>query len=422
MILRSSSVALLFMCYLLLFVITNANAQVNYVLNPSLENYTKCPYDFDQIKFAKYWTSIDTGWIPNAIDSFGNPNCTPEYCNSCAGLNYAASIPINDFFYHYPRTGNGLAQVMMFSDETFYYPYLRDYLQGHLYKALTTGKSYCVTFFVCLENTSQYAVNHIGAYLDNGEIDTTQNCGLPQTEYTSTLQVLETTIINDTLNWTKVEGSFTAMGNEKFITVGNFFSKSNTSYISTGFSSNYHAIYLVDDISVVESDHVAFAGNDTTIALGDSAFLGEIAVPYTWYKNSSGLSLIDSTSGGIWVKPALGTTDYMVKQTLCGVSTWDSVKITVVPVDVKNVGNVKNVSVYPNPNNGNFTIAGTTNNTDATIEILNTVGQVVYKKVASIQHDHLQEQINLNMPAGVYVLKITNDAGTSYFQRLVIYK
>ena len=34
--------------------------QVNYVLNPSFEQYKNCPNDADQIKFANYWSSIDT--------------------------------------------------------------------------------------------------------------------------------------------------------------------------------------------------------------------------------------------------------------------------------------------------------------------------------------------------------------------------
>ncbi len=77
-----------------------------------------------------------------------------------------------------------------------------------------------MTFYTTLEQSSAYAINHIGAYLDDGSIDGGQDsvgCAAPQTEYVP--QVFETSIINDTLNWVKVQGSFVANGTEKFITI-----------------------------------------------------------------------------------------------------------------------------------------------------------------------------------------------------------
>ncbi len=104
---------------------------------------------------------------------------------------------------------------------------------------LIQGQSYCVTFFVTLGQAFDYAVNHIGAYLDSGIIDTTKNCGSPQTTHVPQIQILN--IINNTLNWVKIEGSFTATGTEKFITIGNFYDKTHTTYIpsiSGGFGKN----------------------------------------------------------------------------------------------------------------------------------------------------------------------------------------
>lgn len=178
--------------YLLLFIVftcafLKGKAQVNYVLNPSFEQYSRCPYEADQIQFANYWSPIDTV-NHSPADSFGSSNCTPEYCNVCSVPGWT-SIPNAVAFKHYPRTGNGLAQVQMFYndiDTGTIHPYCRDYLQGRLYKKLTGGKSYCVSFYVVLADESGNAINNIGAYLDGGQIDSNgwQTCGLPHVDIT----------------------------------------------------------------------------------------------------------------------------------------------------------------------------------------------------------------------------------------------
>gem|GEM_PF-3067828 len=63
--------------------VTYTEAQINYVHNGSLEDHWRCPYSADQIKFANYWTAIDSTDHPADYDTFGSPNCTPEYSNVC---------------------------------------------------------------------------------------------------------------------------------------------------------------------------------------------------------------------------------------------------------------------------------------------------------------------------------------------------
>ena len=204
----------------------SVQAQVNLVKNPSLEEHWRCPVTDDDIAFANYWSCIDTSHtFPAVYDTFGNPNCTPEYINSC-GTNVEVTEPLNNRFYQYCRTGNGMAQLVTYFDEGYINLYKRDYLQGRLYSSLFAGQSYCVTFYVVLEESSVYAINHIGAYLDNGSIDTNSNCGYPHPE--NVPQVVATSIITDTLNWTKIQGSFIANGTEKYITIGNLYDNSHT--------------------------------------------------------------------------------------------------------------------------------------------------------------------------------------------------
>ena len=406
-ILKSSSVT--FVCYLLLIFTSNAYAQVNYVHNPSFEQYSQCPNAWDQIKFANFWS---------ASDSTNTGTCIPEYCNSCAGTNIDVGIPYSLSYYHYPRTGNGMAQVQMFYDEnSATFPVKRDYLQGRFYKSLVANKSYCVTFYVALEQESEYAINHIGAYLDNGQIDTsTSNCDKPQIQYTP--QIVETTIINDTLNWVKIEGTFTATGNEKFITIGNFFNKTNTNY--TIFDSWHLASgcswYLVDDVSVIESDTKAFAWGTDTLHKGylDSFLLGrdETIPGIKWYRDGV---LIDTLNAGIWCKDNVLNSHhiYVVSQILCGLTTYDTV---VVSVEMVSSGvNVNSehlqengVSVYPNPAKDEIMIRNTNSNTEPVMmDIYDLSGKKLLEK--QIQFPQNDNHVHLDLSSGVYMLKLTDN-------------
>lgn len=272
-------------------------AQVNYVLNPSLEAYKSCPAQFDQIRLAKYWSAIDTVnlMVTSGGDTFSQSNCAPEYIHTCAN-GTPAGAPDNAYFFQYPRSGHGMSLMIMYEDGSFPFPSKRDYLFGRLHTALTPGKTYCVSFYVnfCgFDNSSPsgYAVDHFGAYLDNGSIcqDTgANNCGLPHPEYMP--QVHTTTIIIDSLGWTKVQGSLVANGTERFITIGNFFDNSSINYIASSLSPTIpFSWYLVDDISVIESGKVADAGSDVAIVNGDSVHIGtnEEGMPCTWYVLSS---------------------------------------------------------------------------------------------------------------------------------------
>jgi hypothetical protein len=177
---------------ILLFTCAFAKAQVNLVRNPSFEDFSQCPDMFDQIAYAVFWS---------AIDSLGNADCTPEFCHACASAQYT-SIPASGYYYQYPRTGNGMAQIQSFFDEIDISTYYRDYLLGRLNTALVDGQSYCVTFYVNHVELSRYCIDKIGAYFDDGGICNVNNCSgpliqfNPQIEYTGGF-------ITDSLNWTR---------------------------------------------------------------------------------------------------------------------------------------------------------------------------------------------------------------------------
>ena len=394
-------------------------AQMNLVMNPSLEQYSVCPIHDDEIRYAYGWESLDTTWMPP--DFSHDLNGVPEYCNVCSSGYSWCSVPSALLYHHYPRTGNGMAEVQMFYNEYIDSPnwYERDYLQGHLSTTLTAGESYCVTFYVVYESGSKYTINHIGAYLDDGTIDTTGTPERIQRQYAP--QIIENEIISDTLNWTKVQSSFIATGIERFITIGNFTDTAHMSFVPTWDTGIYgtsafgpmYSWYLVDDISVIKSDAAANAGPDKIIAAGgDTVLIGDTLdsyVPAYWYAN--GL-IIDSNKSGIYVHPDT-TTTYVLALELCGRESYDTVVVWLASdtthdsISYVRPLNDQDIQVYPNPASNTITI---THAAGTIVIMFDAVGQEVFY---TLIHSNKEIENIQSLAPGVYVLQLV-DQVTGY--------
>ena len=75
------------------------------------------------------------------------------------------------------------------------------------------------------------------------------------------------------------------------------------------------------------------------------------------------------------------------------------------------------IMVYPNPNNGNFTIASLSAISNALVEINDVIGNTVFKK----QFSQLQnEQINISgFDSGIYYVRIMNDNGINETHKII---
>ncbi len=412
----------------------SGHAQINLVLNPSFEQYRQCPDQYDEAKYA-YWTGLDTNWSPPdwAHAIFG----VPDYCRVCAPLSSSVSIPAGGYYYHHARSGSAMMQVQMFFDEGYVSggpQNFRDYLQGRLTTTLIGGKKYDVCFYVSSELGSYYSVNHIGAYFDNGIIDTTPNPGCVQSQYSP--QILENAIINDTAiadtsTWIKVGGSFTAIGNEKFISIGQFTDRAHTNFFaikdtsgSVSSGSGFSSLYLIDDVSVIDCDNIPFAGHDTVVHPGDSAFLGtrEGLLPYMWYKLGDTTPITDVTgTSGVIVRPTV-TTSYVLKQELCNEVRWDTVKVWVWP-DTLSTVNVTSpqpppregeVLLWPNPTHGQLTITGAKG---YSVGVHDLVGRCVVPAVIATEREVLQIG---ELVSGVYFVRFVDRATGEVVVREVV--
>lgn len=383
-----------------------AHAQVNYVLNGGFEQYDTCPYDWNQIQLARYWHTLDT--------VYHFPACAPEFCHACAGSNPWAGLPVNVEFRHYPRSGDGMAQNVFYFDEGYSSLFFRDYTQGHLRTTLTTGRSYCLTFYVSLEQASQYATNKMGAYLDDGSIDIGADTGTCDNLITwVTPQVYTNTIINDTLNWVKIQGSFVANGTERFITIGNFFTAANTDTIKLDpWITNNFTWYLIDDVSVIESIAVADAGPNILIGNGDTVHIGtyEEGMPCTWYQLGGSAAI--GYGGGIKVQPTT-TTSYVVEMDLCSNITRDTMTVYVMPAGVNNTIRSQ-IITYPIPAASEWHIEHAAN---AALRITDLTGRHVLSTTINTNN----ETINIStLPNGTYLAEITDDRNNRYTTRLLV--
>jgi hypothetical protein len=76
------------------------------------------------------------------------------------------------------------------------------------------------------------------------------------------------------------------------------------------------------------------------------------------------------------------------------------------PTQIKPVEAENSINIYPNPNNGNFTIEGINTNTVVKLDIINTLGQSVYSKELKANNG----KISLSDPgltSGAYLLKLS---------------
>ena len=401
-----------------LFLLTCAwvlsHAQVNLVLNPSFEDYSKCPVSFQDIRVVRYWDGIDSSYhIGDTV--IYRPYCTPQYCNTCANDTTGyASVPNNGDFYQYPRTGNGLAYAIMLDDTLLTGdPHdFREYLQGRLSQPLVADTPYCVSFYVNMAEASTNAVDKIGAYLDDGSIDNGKNdanCFGVEKEYTP--QIYSPVIINDTENWVKIQGRFIANGTEKFITIGNFatFANTHTTFTNIGGGITF---YLIDDVSVIAYNSIADAGPDAFVSPGsDSAWIGthEEGLPCTWFIAGNPTPI--SYYGGFNVHPDT-TTRYVMVLDLCDNVSFDTVTVFAAPAGTP-ILNADRFQIFPNPTNGIFTIE---NAKGTTIIIYDVVGKEVYQENVATN----KQQIDINsLPDGVYMAHINNSMGNQVVRKVI---
>lgn len=204
-------------------------SQLNLVLNPSFEDTINCPFAAGDIAKA-------TGW---------NTLCgSPDYFNICN--QYDWGTPKNIFGFQQPASGNAYSGFITYSDVA---PNTREFPSCSLTSSLNIGTKYFISFKVALSleniaNPTNCASDKIGARFSTG----TYICN---SLITNSPAVYTNSIITDSLNWTRISGSFVADSAYSYVVIGNFFNDASTNtvkYFNSWWSD--FAYYFLDDICV----------------------------------------------------------------------------------------------------------------------------------------------------------------------------
>lgn len=138
------------------------------------------------------------------------------------------------------------------------------------------------------------------------------------------------------------------------------------------------------------------------------------ATSYQWYFNSG---IITGATNQIYI-PTVNGNYYVVITDTNGCSAFSST-YAMLDVSVREITVSNPIYVYPNPNNGNFTILFDQKGLSSVVEIYNVNGQKIYAQQLS-SNGIVSTELHLIAEAGIYLLHITREDGTVLTQRMIV--
>ncbi|MFC1733129.1 T9SS type A sorting domain-containing protein, partial [candidate division KSB1 bacterium] len=311
----------------LLIISHNLNAQ-NLVPNPGFEYHT--PSNSCNYCSNGYFILCFENWMaPIASPDFLSTKCTSSQLK----------VPVNKFGYQYSHSGIGYCGLDLF-EQPIPIPWpcsYREYIQTPLFLDLDSSKTYQITFFVNLTDTSNRALSNIGIYFSDTLIyyPPPIQPSIHVLDFIPQFQNPDSNIITDKIEWVEISGTYLAKGGERYIVIGNFFDDSSSNIITVpgGLTSiAISAYYFIDDIMIRQMDTIhypAVTGNDTLICFGDSIRLGLYDFSDYQYQWTATTSIHNDSVGNPWVKPIASTTYYLNQTDNYGMQSTDSLTVYV---------------------------------------------------------------------------------------------
>ncbi|MCY7410620.1 MAG: T9SS type A sorting domain-containing protein [Chitinophagales bacterium] len=220
--------------------VLNVVAQ-NLVPNPSFEEYSDCPTTLSQIDHAIGWMSFKE---------------SPDYFNSCAV--YPMNVPHTAMGFQLAFDGNTFAGIINTGNASASGNNGREYFGIQLSQLLTVGVQYFVSMKVILAAYPgrNCAINNLGAKFTTFYVNAPDD-NLPSVLITNSAQIYSQSILDDSINWITISGSFVADSAYKYIVIGNFFDDAHTDTLHC-LSTAY---YFVDEVCV-SADSLNCIGKD----------------------------------------------------------------------------------------------------------------------------------------------------------------
>jgi hypothetical protein len=375
------------------------------VPNPSFEDQQYCNSNFD---------NLGSGVLHNWF----NPNiATPDYYNACWE-------PLLQYYYS-PPNGQGFIGLCTYTTGLGG-TNIREYSSVQLNDTLLPNRWYVVSFYArVMRDRSRFASNNLGVHFS----DTLLHSNNGYVFYTSSgsnlnaqVKYFNNEVISDTSSWTWIRGLYQAHGGEKYLTLGNFNTDNQTTQgMEYMDGSGMQTYFLIDLVSVTSLDNTpgglpADAGADTTIYLGDTAFIGQKIsnMPSEWHKLDG--TPVATNTAGVYVNPQ-ETTTYVITQTINGLYSSDTVTVFVIDNLGESELTQSMLKLYPVPNYGSFQLQGNMNEGDQ-LFIMQLDGQVVLEETVSEACEVLALQTTVS--SGTYVLVLKNKSGQVLYRNRVV--
>lgn len=222
------------------------DSQTNLIYNGDFELYDTCPNNPSspgdlEIEHCLGWTA------PTKLG-------TSDYFNICNNTSvfHLAGVPQNLIGFQYPYNGNGYCGIIAWNIGLSNGESYREYIQTKLIRVLESGVNYHFSFHVAYYGVN-YSLEKIGALFSANDYNSNS-----YTPIIATPQIKnQNSFITDSLNWTKIEGDFYALGGEQFLTIGYF--EDSLSVKDTFNTYNdplalYDSYYFIDGVELVENE------------------------------------------------------------------------------------------------------------------------------------------------------------------------
>ncbi len=199
-----------------------------------------------------------------------------------------------------------------------------------------------------------------------------------------------------------------------------------TSPCGTATSSIIHVIVNKNPAASIT------AGGATTFCAGGSVTLIELPVTgcsYQWYKGASTIAGATSTN---YIATTAGNYKCRVTKTASGCFKNSNTIVVTVPCKEGEelLAENNNFTIFPNPNNGTFNLVFNSQFGGAspleggprgvtTLEIFNSLGQLIYSKQIHSADGNINETITIdNLSSGIYFVRLSN--GNNYSEQKLI--
>jgi gliding motility-associated-like protein len=317
----------------MLFLLPEVSVAQNLVINPGFENNNDCNSVIEYSPSYSTFPSV-TDWVSSIYQS------TPDYFNACNPP--GAGVPLNFIGSQQARTGNGYAgcYVQYWRDTAFSIPigyFYNEYVTTKLAQPMLAGTQYYVSFYVSLSEgfpgQGIDAIHDFGAHFSLSQLnDSIQYTGgiYSCLNVTAHINNPAGNYLDDTLNWMKIDGVYTAAGDEQWMTIGHFGDSTFPDHIvvrphSNGMFSYQFTYMYIDDVCVLDMSDPITSFRDTVVCPGllPVPLQGHVGgVRFQWSNGDTSQYSLISDSGLVWVR-TWGECSYYV----------DTIRVDFLPMD-----------------------------------------------------------------------------------------